>query len=298
MRLVFQLLARVGLVPVMILGRLPLWLGRRLVRPLGPLLRVTMRRRTRIARRNLALCFPERPEAEREQLLRAHFRHLAESLAEIAVVWQRRAALDASFGEVVGLEHLESARHSGKGVMLITGHVTCLETAARLFGEKVPACGIYRPLRNSVLNAFQNRGRARYAQAMIPRDDLRSMVRHLRSGGVLWYAPDQDFGAERSEFAPFFDHPTATARGLLDLARMGRAVVVPMYPVKDESSGKVTVYLEPAFDDFPGPDPVADLTRYNQFLEHYIRKAPAQYWWLHRRFKTRPNNQADFYAEK
>lgn len=289
------LITQLGLLPVRLLGRLPPGLARALVRPLAPLMRLTMRRRRRIARRNLALCFPQLDSAERERLLRKHFVQLAESLAEIAIAWQRPGKLGEAFGRVSGLEHLAAAQADGHGVLLVTGHATCLEMGARLFGEQVPACGIYRPLRNRSLNAFQNQGRARYAEAMIPRDDLRSMVRHLRAGGVLWYAPDQDFGPERSLFAPFFAIPTATARGLLELARLGRARVVPMYPVKDEQSGRVTVHLEPAFENFPGPEPAADLARFNAFLERRIRQAPAQYWWLHRRFKTSPPGQPDRY---
>lgn len=290
-----RLLTQLGLMPVRLLGRLPPGLARALVRPLAPLMRLGMRRRGQIARRNLALCFPEADSAARERLLRHHFVQLAESLAEIAIAWQRPGTLGTDFGEVTGLAHLAEAQAGGQGVLLVTGHATCLEMAARLFGEQVTACGIYRPLRNPTLNAFQNRGRARYAATMIPRDDLRSMVRHLRAGGVLWYAPDQDFGAERSLFAPFFGIPTATARGLLELARLGRARVVPMYPIKDETTGQVTVHLEPEFEDFPGSEPAADLARFNAFLERRIRQAPAQYWWLHRRFKTSPPGQPDRY---
>ena len=292
---VSKLLTRVGLLPFRLLGRLPPGLGRGLVRPLAPLLRLGMRRRSRIARRNLVLCFPDAAPEWREQVLKRHFRELAESLAEIAVAWQRPGKLAGIAGEVTGLEHLAEARRDGHGVLLITGHVTCLETGARLFAEQVEACGIYRPLRNPVLNDFQNRGRARYARRMLPRQDLRGMVRHLRDGGVLWYAPDQDFGPDRSLFAPFFGVSTATARGILELARMGRARVVPMYPLKDAASGRVHVHLEPAFDDFPGPDAIADLIRFNAFLERWIRRYPAQYWWLHRRFKTAPPGQPPRY---
>ena len=291
-----SLMTRLALLPLWVLGRLPLPLGRLLLRPLAPVLRLLMRRRSAIARRNLALCLPDWSDPRREALLKRHFRHLAESVAEIAMCWYRPGRLDTRHGQVHGLDHLEQARVGGQGVVLVTGHVTCLEMGARLFGEQVDACGIYRPLRNLVLNQAQNRGRSRYAQAMIPRDELRTMVRHLRAGGVLWYAPDQDFGAERSVFAPFFGVPTATAHGLLELARLGRAVVVPMFPVKDETSGRVTVLIGPAFNDFPSGDHVADLTRFNAFLEEHIRSAPAQYWWLHRRFKTRPDGESPRYG--
>lgn len=310
MRLLSNISTRLGLLLARLLGHLPLALSRRLLRPLSPLMRLTMGRRRRIVERNLELCFPDWPRQRRTEVTQAHFSQLAEAIAEIAFCWCHRGRLDRRYGEVVGLEHLEAARRSAcgnnRGVLLVTGHVTCLELAARLFAETASALfaesvdvrGIYRPLRNPVLNAFQNTGRNRYNPGMIERTNVRGMVRHLRAGDVLWYAPDQDFGPDRSEFAPFFGIPTATARGLLDLARLGNAAVVPMFPTKDESTGRITVTILPAFDNFPGADPIADLTRFNAFLEHHIRQAPNQYWWLHRRFKTAPPNHPPRYPGK
>lgn len=298
MRLLSNISTRLGLLLARLLGHLPLGLSRRLLRPLSPLMRLTMSRRRRIVERNLELCFPDWPQQRRTEVMRAHFLQLAEAIAEIAFCWCHRGRLDQRYGDVVGLEHLDVARRSGRGVLLVTGHVTCLELAARLFAERVEVRGIYRPLRNSLLNDFQNTGRGRYSPGMIKRDNLRAMIRYLRASEVLWYAPDQDFGPDRSEFAPFFGIPTATARGLLDLARLGNAVVVPMYPVKDETTGRITVTIRPAFDHFPSSDPVDDLTRFNAFLEHHIRQAPSQYWWLHRRFKTAPQGHSARYLEK
>jgi KDO2-lipid IV(A) lauroyltransferase len=291
-----RLATHLALLPLRLLGRLPLRLGRTLVRPLAWPLRLAMAQRRDIARRNLELCFPELDRAARERLLNEHFRQLAEGVAEIAMAWSRPGALDETVGTVTGLEHLAAARKDGRGVVLFTGHTTCLELGARLVGERIEASGIYRPLGNPVLEQFQNRGRARYAQTMIPRSDPRAMVRHLRSGGVLWYAPDQDFGLRRSTFAPFLGVPTATATGILDLARLGRARLVPMYPHKNPDTGRIVVELEAAFAPFPTDDPVADLTRVNAFLERHVRALPAQYWWLHRRFKTRPPGEANPYG--
>lgn len=288
-------LQRALLAPLGWIGRQPLRRAQGLTGWLAGPLRLLMRRRARIVRRNLALCFPEHDARERRRLEIRHFRQLAEAVGEIAVAWHHPGTLDASFGDVVGLEHVESARTGGRGVLLLTGHVTCLELGARLLGERIDASAIYRPLSNPVLEVAQTRGRARYARRMIPRKALRAMVRHLRAGGVLWYAPDQDLGPDRSRFAPFFAIPTATATGMLELARLGRAAVVPMLPVKDPGSGRVRVHIEPALDPFPSGDDAADLARFNAFLERHVRAAPAQYWWLHRRFKTAPDG-GDRYA--
>lgn len=290
-----KFLTRIALAPLGWVGRLPLRHAQRATRWLGGPMRVLMRRRSAIVRRNLELCFPELDGRARKHLEREHFRNLAESVGEISFAWHCPEKLDSRTGDVIGLEHLESARADGRGVMLLTGHFTSLEVAARLFGERVRSRAIYRPLSSPVLEQLQLRGRSRYAEAMIPRKNLRAMVRHLCNGGVLWYAPDQDLGPARSEFAPFFGIQTATATGMLELARLGRAHVVPMMPRKDPATGRITVILEPPMDPFPSEDTLADLARFNAMLERHVRAAPATYWWLHRRFKTRPGGQPDPY---
>ena len=294
MKALADALLGLALIPVVVLGRLPLGLSRALLRPLAPLVELFMARRIRVVDRNLALCFPALSAAERKAMRRAHCRQLTDSLAETALVWCRPGRLDQRFGELQGVGHLRAAQAGGQGVLMLTAHVTCMELGARLVGEQVRARAIYRPLRHRVLEDFQNGGRGRYAEAMIPRDDVRAMVRHLRAGGVLWYAPDQDFGPHRSRFAPFFGLPTATPTGLIDLARLGRARVVPMYPFK-QADGRISVHFEPAWDDWPSGNMEADLARYNAWLEDCIRVNPPQYWWLHRRFKTAPPGTPDRY---
>jgi KDO2-lipid IV(A) lauroyltransferase len=281
--------------PIRLLGLLPPGLARTLVRPIGPLIAVAMPARRRIAERNIALCFPEMDAHERNRVIKRHFRFLAEMLAEGAIAWCRPGRLDERFGSVEGLEHIERARASGRGILLLTGHATSLELGGRLLCERTPTWGVYRPQRNRVVERFQNRGRLRYAEGMFRRDELRAMVRHLRAGKLLWYAPDQDFGPQRSIFAPFFGLATATATGIPNMARMGNAVVLAMYPMRDADSGRVRVVIEPPFENFPSGDDAHDLARFNAFLERHIRRDPAQYFWVHRRFKTAPEGEGDRY---
>lgn len=288
-------LIHLALLPVKWLGRLPPRAARVVVRPLGGLFALAMPSRRRIAERNFELCFPELNERERKRLRRRHFRFLAEMLAEGAMAWCRPGRLDERFGSVEGLEHLEAAQATGRGVLLLTGHSTSLELGGRLLCERIPTWGVYRPQRSSVIEDFQNRGRLRYAKGMFRRNELRAMVRHLRAGKLLWYAPDQDFGPQRSKFAPFFGLATATATGIPNMARMGDALVLPMYPLRDAASGRVRVIIEAPFESFPSGDDVQDLTRFNAFLERHIRRDPAQYFWVHRRFKTVPPGDAERY---
>lgn len=284
-----RVMTHLGLLPIYLVGRLNVRQARAVTRWLGWVMEKTLSRRKKIVDQNLAWCFPALSPAERGAICRQHFRCLGEAVGEMAVAWTQQKTVCLDEGQVVGLEHVEAITATGQGVLLVTGHNVCLEWAARVFGQACLSSGIYRPLNNPVLERFQNTGRQRYAEHMFDRDDLRGMVRHLRAGKVLWYAPDQDFGPTRSVFVPFFGIETATAQALPELARLGRAKVVPMYPIKDPATGQVVVHIEPAWMDFPSEDPHHDLARFNAFLERHIEKSPAQYWWLHRRFKSSPD---------
>jgi len=279
-----------------VLGHLPRPVGRALLAPFGPLLRVTMSSRRRIAQRNIEACFPERSDAERERLLRQSFAALARMVVEMAWCWACRPKRWQTFADVRGLERLEALRAEGRSVLVVTAHVTCLEVGARVFGENVEGFGIYRPLGNPVLEWYQNRGRQRYAQGMISKRQLRKAIRLLKGGGMLWYAPDQDFGPAQSAFAPFFGVQTATLLATHRLPRLTGCAVMTMMPRYDKATGRYQVELSAPLDDFPGDDPAADLARVNALLEAQVRLAPEQYWWVHRRFKTRPEGEPDFYG--
>jgi len=285
---------RVGL--VWLLGHLPRPVGRALVAPLAPLARRLLASRRRIADRNIRACLPELDRQAREDLMRASFRSLARMLAEMAWCWALNPKSIFDVAEARGFEHLEAATAGGRGVLVVTAHVTCLEIGARVLGESIAGRGIYRPLGDPVMEWYQNRGRHRYADGMITKRDLRAAVRYLRDGGVLWYAPDQDFGPKQSVFAPFFGVPTATLLATHRLPRLTGCSVLTMMPRWDPDLGRYVVEMTPPLEGFPTEDPVADLARINALLEAEVRKAPEQYWWVHRRFKTRPPGEPDFYG--
>ncbi len=278
------------------LGHLPRPVGRALVAPLGPLMARFLSSRRRIAERNIDVCLPELGPEAREALLRGTFHYLAQMLVETAWCWAGRPRDLSSLVELHGAEHIEAARASDRGTLLVTGHVTCLEMGARAIGEQIDGCGFYRPLRDPVMEWYQNRGRRRYAIGMISKRELRTAVRHLRQGGVLWFAPDQDFGAQESVFAPFFGVETATLLATHRLPRLTGCAVHVMMPRWDEDRRRYILELSPPLENFPTDDPVADLARVNALLEAGVRKAPEQYWWVHRRFKTRPPGEPDFYG--
>lgn len=281
---------------IWVLGHLPRFLGRWLVSPLAPLMRWSLASRRRIAIRNLQRCFPEWSDEQRGAVLRECFRSLARMLAEMAWCWAGSWQNLEKITDVTGAEHLQEAAESGQGVLILTAHVTCLEIGARAIGHMVEGWGVYRPLGNPVLEWYQNRGRNYYAAGMIKKHAMRSAVRHLRKGGVLWYAPDQDFGPDQSVFAPFFGVQAATLLATHRLPKMTACKVIAMIPSYSHETGRYHLEVSPVLENFPGDDPQQDLARVNAILEHQVRQSPGQYWWVHRRFKTRPPGEPDFYG--
>jgi KDO2-lipid IV(A) lauroyltransferase len=279
-----------------LLGKTPRGLGLALSGPLGWLLARSMKGRRRIARRNLERCFPELDGKRREMLINGCFRSIGRMPFEIAWGWSASAERMRRMGRCEGLPAALGAYEEQRGLLLITAHVTCLEIGARLAALELPrGGGIYRPLRSPVLEWYQNRNRGKYYEALISKRDLRSAIRHLKGGGVLWYAPDQDFGPRQSLFVPFFGIPAATLTATARLVKLTGCRVVPMFPRYDEATRQYVVQFQPALENFPTGDIVADLTRVNAMLEEQVRKTPEQYWWIHRRFKTRPEGEPPFY---
>ncbi|MGH8033640.1 MAG: LpxL/LpxP family Kdo(2)-lipid IV(A) lauroyl/palmitoleoyl acyltransferase [Lysobacterales bacterium] len=285
-----------------LLGMTPQWLALALSVPLGDVMRVTMKSRRRIAQRNIERCFPELDHARQEAILRDCFRSLTRALFETAWAWSVSDERMRRMNRVEGLDNVIKARQGGRGVLLVTAHLTGLEIGARLMalslGPELPASGIYRPLRNPVFEWCQNRGRSRYAASMISKREMRGAIRLLRNGGLVWYAPDQDFGREQSLFVPFFGIQTATLLATYRLAQMTGCAVVPMFPVYDAANRTYTIRFLPELVGFAGSDATVGLARVNAIMEAQIRSAPGQYWWIHRRFKTRPDGEAPFYGQK
>lgn len=278
-----------------LLGWLPKPLGRALVWPIGPLAYALAGRRRQIADRNLQRCFPQWSDAQRARVTRATFDSVARMIAEMAWCWSGPMSRIGRIGNVNGLENLRKAEAQGKGVLLVTGHFTCLEIGGRILLDHANFGGIYRPLKSEVMEWYQTRGRLRYADFMISKRNARQAVKILRGGGTVWYAPDQDFGADQSGFAPFFGIPTATLLATHRLPAMTGCAVVPMFPRYVRETGRYEVDVLPALEGYPGKDPLADLARINALIEERVREAPEQYWWIHRRFKTRPPGEPAFY---
>jgi KDO2-lipid IV(A) lauroyltransferase len=256
-----------------------------------------VRSRRRVALRNLELCFPELTAAARERLAREHFRWLGRSYLERGLLWYASPARLRRLIRVEGDVGL--ADRSDKPVMWLVPHFMALDVAgasALLFQNK-KAISIYQRQSNAVLDAALRRGRLRFGNAEIfSRDEAgKALMRAIRRGDAFFNLPDMDFGTRDAAFVPFFGVQAVT---LLAPSRLARALDMIVQPVVAEMlpGGKgYLVRYEAPWTDFPSDDPVADSARMNRWIESEIRRNPAQYLWVHRRFKTRPPGEPSLY---
>ena len=288
--------AWLGIGTMALLARLPWPLQRFAGRILGVALQSLLRERRRIAARNLELCFPELDAPARARLLREHFAALGIGVFEFARAWWGSVDPLRRGTTVEGLEHVQAAREGGRGVIVVSGHFTTLEVCGRLMCDHVPLAGMYRPHAEPAMEWAVRRGRARYAAAMFPKQDVRGAVRHLKRGGLLWYAPDQDPSRGDAVFVPFFGQPAHSLTSTHALARMSGAAVL-LFRHARRRDGSYALELSPVLDGFPSADATADTARIMAGIEAMARAAPAQYLWIHRRFKRRPDG-ASPYAER
>jgi len=275
-------------------ARLPRTLRLRLGNLIGRVIMRISRHRRHITEVNLQLCFPQLSEAEREAMLRHHFESAGMMLIEMAMSWWLPDRALQGIADVEGLEHLEQAQADGSAVILLGAHFTTLEIGTRLWTQAFHFNVMYREHKNPLIEAVMRRARERSFERAIKRDDVRGMLRSLKQGVPVWYAPDQNYGREHSVFAPFFGIPAATIGATSRLAKLSGAKVVPI-SYQRLGDGRYRLYMEPALENFPSDDLQADATRINGVIERQVRETPAQYLWLHRRFKTRPEGEPGVY---
>ena len=259
-------------------------LGRRLGR-LG--LRLVPRR-VRIAQINLELCFPELGAEARADLLRRHYESLGMGLMDMAFAWWASDERIDEWVSVHGQDNLDPAFRRGKGVIFLTAHFTSIELSGRALVRLAPVLPMYRRNENPYLEHLVKYQRERHVEGTIPRDDVRRMVRTLKANKGVWFAPDQNFGQKGSVFSPLFGIPAATHTATSRFAAMTGAAVVPFVLFRREDRPGYDLHIEPALEDFPSGDVQRDTDRINALIEGWIRRAPAQYLWSHRRFKDLP----------
>lgn len=263
---------------------------------IGKLSQRFLKRRALIATRNLQLCFPHLSEQEIKTLVDANFESIGMGLIETGMAWFWSDRRIKKWCRVEGLENMTDAVAQGRGVLLIGLHFLTLELGGRILGMYHEGIGVYRPHNNKLLDWVQLKGRLKSNKDFIHRYDTKKMIRALKKGEILWYAPDHDYGAKNSVFASLFAMPSAaTTIGTSLLMRTAKPAMVSFAPLRDPQGKGYIVSVSPAISDFPMEDTTQAAEFMNRVIEKEIMKDPALYMWLHRRFKTQPLDKPSIY---
>lgn len=277
---------------------LPLPVIGRLGEAVGSLLYLAMGSRRRITLTNLRLCLPALSERERRAIARHHFRLYARSILERGVLWwaseerlRRLIVMDPG----LPMDLIESGP-----VIFLCPHFVCLDVAGAGIAQRISACSMYVPQKNKVFDEALRKGRARFKPVRLfnRKDGIKPVIRAMREKLPFFMLPDMDFGARDAEFVPFFGIPAATLNAPARIAGMTGARVVPVIATFLPGYRGWKITFHPAWEDFPGDDITEATRRMNAFIEERVLEAPAEYFWAHRRFKTRPPGMPDVYRNE
>ena len=267
---------------------------------IGALAHGIARARRRICMINLAKCFPETSDQELRALTKRHFRLFGRFVLEHALLWWAPSERLLRHVTMEGRENLRALR--GQPVIILAPHFLGLDMGGARIAYEGPIASMYQKQKNKVIDARILEGRMRFVR-LFPesklfsrQDGVLSVARTIKHGVVFYYLPDLDFGSRDTIFVPFFGVPTATITGVARLARLTGAKVIPCVTRMLPGGEGYRVKLYPAWDRFPTGDIEVDTRRVNAFIEERVREMPEQYYWLHKRFKTRPPGEASFYG--
>ncbi len=289
------MVARLGLTIMWLLRFLPL----RILAPLGEAFGMLLfrfgRERRQVCLANLAHCFPDMTETGRTALARRHFKAVGRGVVERGLLWWSSRRRLERLITLKGQEHLTPA--PGAAVILLAPHFVALDAGWTRLSCIMDMSSIYANQKNPVMNRALLRGRLRFgAQQLFSRQDgVREALKALKAGRFLYYLPDLDYGARNAIFSPFFGVPAATVTALPRLARLANARVVPCVARLLPGAAGYELRCYPAWNGYPSGDVAADTRRMNAFIEDRVRECPEQYFWTHKRFKTRPQGESSWY---
>jgi KDO2-lipid IV(A) lauroyltransferase len=293
-----RLTSRLGIGFMRALAHVPFPLVRGFGAVLGRVLHVLAVPRRRVVDTNLALCFPAKSAAERRRMARQTFVYVAQSWFDRSWLWHAPEAVVARRLKVVGAaDVIKEIAHGHAPMILFAPHFYGLDAAATALTMHTdrPSTTIYTTQRDPMVDQWVSEGRKRFGNVITLNrvDGIKPIVAGLRKGGLLYLLPDMDFGRDQTVFVPFYGVQAATVPSLSRFARLGRAKVVPVVSKLTREGYEIEVL--PAWEDFPSEDAVADTALMNQRLQGYIDTMPSQYYWVHRRFKTRPEGEEPVY---
>lgn len=290
-------MSRLVIAALWLLHWLPLAVLARVGRALGWVLYRVARPRRHIVEVNLRLCFPELGEQRRRELAQAHFGVLGRSLVERGLLWWGSRARLERLIHIDGADRLRALLDAKRPVILLAPHFVSLDAGGVAVTMNFDIVSIYSQQTNPVIDRWLYHGRSRFGdqQLLTRADGPRATVKAMKSGRPLYYLPDMDFRARDKLFVPFFGVQAATITGLSRLSRLAGAVVVSCATRMLPGGQGYVVEIGEPWDDFPTGDVAADTLRMNQWIESLVRTMPEQYYWVHRRFKTRPPGEAKPY---
>lgn len=291
------MLSRLAVFLLWLLHGLPLPLLAAIGRGLGWVLFRVAGRRRRIVEINLSLCFPELDDTQRRRLAQAHFQVLARSMLERGMLWWSRPERLQRLIRVEGADTIRGLLDAGRPIMLLAPHFVGLDAGGVGIAMHFDCASLYAEQSSKVFNRLLYQGRKRFGdQLLLSRDEnLRTIVRAMKAGRPFYYLPDVNFRTRDSIFVPFFGVPAATVSGLSRLAKLTGAAVVPCATRMLPGGQGYVVEVGQAWDSYPTDDVEADTRRMNAWIEEAVRSMPEQYYWVHRRFKTRPAGEPPLY---
>lgn len=260
----------------------------------GEILYLLATERRRVAAINLAIAFPDAPRSTLRRLSRACFRNVSIGVLEIGFVWWAPDRV-RRLTEVRGLEHLQEAQDSGKGAMLLTAHFTCIEVGLAVLSVHATVQAMYKRPHNKLMDSFMQRHRGEFTAIIAGHHSPIGLVKGLKRGHAMWYAPDQDFGGKDTVFVPLFGVDATALTAPSRIARMAEVPVMPCCIERKPWGQGYLLTIDSPLDGFPSGDDERDALAINQATEGLIRRNPEQYLWIHKRYKRRPDGSFGIY---
>ncbi|URJ24915.1 LpxL/LpxP family Kdo(2)-lipid IV(A) lauroyl/palmitoleoyl acyltransferase [Candidatus Blochmannia ocreatus (nom. nud.)] len=264
---------------------------------LGRMTKYFLLHRMHIIKRNLDLCFPNLSTKEKKDLFNKNCESIGMGVLETGMAWFWSEHRIKRWFKIKGLKNITQARKNKTGILLIGIHFLTLELGARILGTLNPGIGVYRPNDNPLLDWIQTKGRLRSNKKMLICTNVTGMIKALKNGEIVWYAPDHDYGRKNSVFVPLFAVPKAASTiGTYILTKIAKPALIPFIARRLPNSFGYELIIFPNKKNEVPLNTSTDMIKYiNKIIEQIILLAPDQYMWLHRRFKTRPPGEPYLY---
>lgn len=252
--------------------------------------------RRHITKTNLAKCFPDYPPEKIQRLARHHFHAMIVGVMVMAISWWCSVQRFERLTSFRNKEIIDELLDTKQNIILLAPHFVAVEFMGICFSSQMRVTEMYQKHKNPYINQFIYQRRTRFGSKIYgSKENMLSMIKTIRTGVPLLYLPDQDPGAKRGVFVPFYNIQTATYPTLSKMSRLANAKVVPCMARLKKFGRGLEIILEKPLENYPLGDDIKDTAKMNKVIEKLITYAPEQYFWSHRRFKTRPEGEESFY---